>query len=374
MVALAVAAATAVPAFGLEDERAKARAAAVTQSNALRTMRDFQMAIDVLKPYEGDHNFDVYIAMGQAIEGFTTPVDRLKAVEWYSRAIDLSPNNKTGYIRRAGAYGDAGFRWFEERLDDRRKVVALAEAASPAKTAAAGEYGDLAGAIDAFTVSRFGTFNPDTRDEVMELRSKAISLDETAGRLLDRAELINSRHSNPSQGRADVDRAGGLVQQLDGDAPATWYETAQWARRAAGLPTSMTLAGVTISVNGITTPYRANVAQLRNRAIEFYSRYVDEFEASNRDYAKLGSGIGAYENRAAVYRSLGGAYHRKAIQDQETLLGINPRQPNYWRNIGVSLDALREGLAAKPFYEKYVELNGPEDMGEVGSARARLAQ
>jgi tetratricopeptide (TPR) repeat protein len=328
--------ATAAPTFAQSatptpSARDAARAAAVTQSNSLRTMRNFQMAIDVLKPYENDGNFDVYVAMGQAIEGFWTPVDRLKAVEWYNKAIAVSPNNKNGYIRRAGAYGDAGFRWFEERLDDRRKVVALSEAASATKTAAAGEYGDLAGAEDAFTVSRFGTFNPAARDTV-------------------------------------------IASQGDPNAQATWYNIAQWARRTAALPTAMTLAGITISVNGITTPYRANVSQLRNQAIEYYSKYIDAFEASNRDYSKYGDAIGAYENRAATYRNMGGSFHRKAIKDQETLLAINPRNANYWRNIGVSLDALREGVAAKPFYQKYVELNGPEDLGEVGSSKARLAQ
>ena len=127
--------------------RDAARAAAVTQSNALRTMRKFQDAIDVLKPYENDNNFDVLIAMGQAIEGFWLPVKRIEAIEWYKKAVALSPNNKTGYTRLAGAYGDAGFRSFEERLENRRKAVALSEAASPTKTATAGEYGDLAGAV-----------------------------------------------------------------------------------------------------------------------------------------------------------------------------------------------------------------------------------
>ncbi|HVG97232.1 MAG TPA: hypothetical protein VNK05_10045, partial [Chloroflexota bacterium] len=69
--ALVTSVATAGTAFGqtatpTPDARAAARAAAVTQSNTLRTMRKFQEAIDVLKPYENDNNFDVLIAMGQA--------------------------------------------------------------------------------------------------------------------------------------------------------------------------------------------------------------------------------------------------------------------------------------------------------------------
>ena len=136
----------------------------------------------------------------------------------------------------------------------------------------------------------------------------------------------------------------------------------------------MTLAGVTISVNGITTPYRASVSQLRNQAIEYYSKYINAFEASNRDYTKLRRRHRRLREPRRRLPPLGGSYHRKAIKDQETLLGINPNNANYWRNIGVSLDALREGLAAKPFYQKYVDLNGPYDLGEVGSARARLAQ
>ena len=380
LVAVVTSVATAGTAFAqtatpTPDARTAARAAAVTQSNSLRTMRKFQDAINVLKPYENDNNYDVLIAMGQAIEGFWVPAKRIEAIDWYNKAIALSPNNKTGYTRRAGAYGDAGFQFFEERLENRRKVVALSEAASPTKTATAGEYGDLAGALDSFTVSRFGTFNPGTRDEVMELRSKAIAMEETAGRLLDRAELVNSRNSNASQGRADVDRAGQIAEQGDPNTPATWYNIAQWARRTASLPTTMTLAGFTINLGGISTPYRASVAQLRNKAIEYYTRYINAFEASNRDYSKFGDALGAYENRAAVYRSLGGSYHRKAIQDQETLLAINPNNANYWRNIGVSLDALNERTPAKAFYQKYIELNGPGfDLGEVGSARARVAQ
>ena len=375
--------ATAAPTFAQSatptpSARDAARAAAVTQSNSLRTMRKFQEAIDVLKPYENDNNFDVLIAMGQAIEGFWLPAKRIEAIDWYNKAIALSPNNKTGYTRRAGAYGDAGFQFFEERLADRRKAVALSEAASPTKTATAGEYGDLAGAVGAFVVTRnangFGVFSPGTRDETMELRSKAIVGEETPGRLLDRAELINSRNSNVSQGRSDVDRAGVVATQGDPGAPLTWYRIADWARRTANLPTAMTLAGITISVSGINTPYRANVSQLRNQAIEYYSKYINAFEASNRDYSKYGDAIGAYENRAATYANLGGSYHRKAIKDKETLLGINPNNANYWRDIGVSLDALREGVAAKPFYQKYVELNGKYDLGEVGTARARLAQ
>jgi tetratricopeptide (TPR) repeat protein len=374
LLAFAATAVTAVPIFAQgATDAAAARTAAVAKATELRTMRKFQDAIDVLKPFEGDNNFDVLIAMGQAIEGFTTPADRLRAVEYYNKAIALQPNNKLGYTRRAGAYGDAGFRHFEERLNDRLKAVELSEAASPLKMATAGEYSDLAGAEDAFTVSRGGTYNPEVRDKVMALRSKAVAVEETYARLLDRAELVNSRYNNPSMGRTDVDRSSVLVEQMDPTKPATWYAVAQWARRVAALPTAMTLAGVNVTISGITTPYRASVAQLRNKAIENYSKYIDAFEASGRNYATYGDAIGAYENRAAVYRSLGGSYHRKAIKDTETLLEINPRNPGYWRNIGISLDALNERTPAKAFYQKYLDLNGQEDLGDVGATKARLA-
>jgi tetratricopeptide (TPR) repeat protein len=356
-------------------DRAKARADAVTQSNSLRTMRKYQEALDTVMPYAGDKDYNILVAIGQAIEGWTTPADRLRAIEWYEKAIALDPANKTGYARRAGAFGDAGFRYFEERLADRQRVVDMAEGASPAKLASAGEYGDLAGANDSFVIPRGGGgFDTRRRDLVMDLRSKAIALDPSSyGRFLDRAEFINSRHRNPSMGRDDVDRARFLVRSMDRSLPATWYAQAQFARRVASLPTSMTLAGSSITVDGITTPYRASVAQLRNRAIDNYSRYIKAFEESGRDYSKLGDGVGAYENRAAVYRSLGGTYHRSAIDDQETLIAINPRNAGYWRNLATSLDAISERRAANAYYEKYLDLNGSEDLGDVGATRARLA-
>jgi tetratricopeptide (TPR) repeat protein len=357
------------------DDRTKARADAVSESNALRTMRHFQLALDTVLPYANDNDFDVFVAIGQAIEGWTTPLDRLRAVEWYDRAIALEPDNKNGYVRRAGAYGDAGYRHFEERLDDRRQVVDLAEAASPTKTAAAGDYSSLAGAEGSFMVPRGGgTVDQARRELVLQLRTKAIDVDETIGRLLDRAEFINSNFKNQSMGRGDVERAWYQVKRLDQSVPANWYELAQFSRRVAALPRGMTLAGATITVDGISSQYRPSVAQLRNQAIENYSQYIDAFEGSGRDYATFGSGIGAYENRRVVFNSLGGTFHREAIKDLEVLLEINPRNANYWRNTALHLDALDERTAARPYYEKYLELNGPEDLGNVGATRARLAE
>jgi tetratricopeptide (TPR) repeat protein len=356
------------------DDRAKARADAVTRSNSLRTQRKFQEALDAVMPYAGDsNNFDVLIAIGQAIEGWTTPLDRLRAIEWYNRAIEQQPNNKTGYIRRAGARGDAGYRYHLARLEDREKVVALSEAASPNKLATAGEYSDLAGANSDLVAPRGAAIDQARLDKAMEFRSKAIAVEETYGRLLDRAELINSRFKNPSMGRDDVDRAMFLVRQMNAALPATWYARAQLGRRVAALPTSMTLAGATITVDGITTPYRASVAQLRNQAIENYSKYIKAWEESGRDYSRYGDAIGAFENRAAVYRSLGGQYHRDAIRDQETLIGLNQRNAGYWRNLAISLDAVGERTSARSYYEKYLDLNATEDLGDVGATRARLA-
>ena len=36
----------------------------------------------------------------------------------------------------------------------------------------------------------------------------------------------------------------------------------------------------------------------------------------------------------------------------------------YWRNKGVALDDLRERIPARAYYQKYLDLNGPEDLGE----------
>jgi tetratricopeptide (TPR) repeat protein len=357
------------------EDRKKERAAAVDRSDDLRTVRKFQDALDAVMPYANDNDFDVLIAIGRAIEGWSTPLDYLRAVEWYEKAIALKPTDKNGYIRRAGALGSAGYRHFEERLDDRRRVVAMAEAASPTKTASAGEYGDLAGAENSFVAPRGGGYiDNNRRDLVFALRSKALMLGETIGRLLDRAEYINSRYDNPSMGRDDVERARYQVKRLDQSKPANWYELAQFSRRVASLPTSMTLAGSTITVDGITTPYRPSVQQLRNQAKDLYTEYINAWEASGRDLVKLGSGIGAYENRRSIYNSLGGRYHRDAIRDMEALMEINPRSAGYQLNMARHLDAIDERTAARSFYEKYLELNGPEDLGDVGAVRARLAE
>jgi hypothetical protein len=104
-----------------------------------------------------------------------------------------------------------------------------------------------------------------------------------------------------------------------------------------------------------------------------YSKYIGAFEASNRDYSTYGDAVGAYENRASTYRSLGGKNHREAIDDMTTLIGINPRNADYYRLRATSLDAVAERIAAEPDYEKYLELNGPEDLGDCGAVRARLA-
>lgn len=378
MAALAATATVVTPTFAqtTTPTRATLRAAAVTQSNALRTARHFQLALDTVMPYAGDNNFDVFIAIGQAIEGFTTPADRLRAIEWYNRAIALAPTNKNGYIRRAAAWGDAGTKYLENRLADRETVVRMSEEQSPTKTAPPGEYSDLAGANASFVLPSGGVLDLNRRALVLELRSKAIALGLTAGRLLDRAEFINSRYpENRGMGRGDVDQAMLLTDQLDLSTPAGIFETAQVARRIAALNSAMTLAGLTTTIEGVSTRLRPTVGQLRNEAIDNYSKYIALFESSGRDYARFGSGIGAYENRAAVKRSLGDPRSvREAIADYEVLIQINPRNAGYWRNYGTALDAIGERGSARRYYQEYLNLMGEEDDGNVGAIRARLAQ
>jgi tetratricopeptide (TPR) repeat protein len=364
-----------IPAFADDAaDRAKARADAVKKSNDLRTVRQYSQALSTVMPYADDNDFDVFTAIGQALAGPAYPPDRKKAVEWYNKAVALKPDNVTGLANRAGNYGDLGYRYDDLRLADRRKVVELAEAASPTKTASAGNYADLAAIENTFVVPRGGgAIDEARRDLSLSLRLKALAMDDTYGRNLDVAELINSRYSNnPSMGRDYIDRATYLIKQLDPSIPKNWYDLAQFARRVSALPAAMTLAGSTITINGISTPYRASVAQLRNQAYDNYSRYIDLFESSDRDYKKYGSGVGAYENRATILKAMGGSSVKDAIKDRETLLKINPMNPGYWRNMGVDLDAIGERTAANTFYEKYLELNGDEDIGDVASTRERL--
>jgi len=69
----------------------------------------------------------------------------------------------------------------------------------------------------------------------------------------------------------------------------------------------------------------------------------------------------------------GGAFLRKAVENYNTLIAINPTNPGYWRTRSLTLDSLNERGAAREGYEKYLELNGSEDVGDVGTTRARLA-
>ena len=370
--------ASVTPAFAraAAPDRAKARADAVKQAKDLVTQFRQHEAIDLLMAYAGDKDPDVFAGIASAYSKFANPPNKLKAVEWINKAIELKPTNTSYLASRAGYHGDAGWRYHEQRLADRMRVVELAEATSPEKTASAGNYADLAGAHNAFVVPRGGgAVDEARRDLVMELRSKAIALDETYGRLLDRAELVDDRYRNPGMGRDDVSRAIWLVEhRMDPVQPGTWYQMGQLKRRIAGVDARMSLLGAMITPSGERAEsFRPGVAAYRQQAVDAYQRYIDAWEASGRDFLKLGSGADALNNQASALRDLGGANNRKAVENYDTLIGINPTNPGYWRNRSRALDSLGERGAARAGYEMYLKLNGVEDAGDAGATLARLA-
>jgi hypothetical protein len=349
----------------------------VTKAAGLRDAHKFQEGREALAPFLEDNDYDVFDEMGRNIAASTgNPNDKIASIAWFDKAIALKPKKKGAYAHRAGAYGDAGWRYVDKRLADRQKVVELAEAAASDGNASGGEYSDLAGAHNSFITPRGGGAKDMNRvAETMKWRSKAIAVDEKSyGRHLDRAELVNSHLKEPSDGWDDVDRALYLVKLMDGGKPASWYARAQLGRRLGALSTAMSLAGAKLTVNGISTQFRPSQAQFRNKAIDNYKKYIDGWEASGRDFAKFGSALDALNNLASTYRALGGVYHREALKAMQTLIELQPENPDRYWNYAISLDALDERGSANSYYQSYLDLNGGEDTGNVGAARARLAQ
>jgi tetratricopeptide (TPR) repeat protein len=237
------------------------------------------------------------------------------------------------------------------------------------KTASAGQINDLAGAtLDMASPSGQGAVDFDRVQQALDLRSRAIAMTargtvDMANRLMDRAELLNSRLKNPGAARADADEALDIVRtQLDMGVLANLYARAQINRRYANLGTTV-IAALNQPGYGI---FRPTQAQMRNEAIDYYSRYIDAFHASGRDYTKCGSGIDAYTNRASVYNSIGDpASKRKAIDDYTKAFELNPREPRrLWDRAQRQLE-LDNDAAAKADIQQYLDMTKGVDIQGV---------
>jgi tetratricopeptide (TPR) repeat protein len=351
--------------------------AALKQAETLRTQRRFSEMLPVLQPFADSKNFDVYIAIGRAYEGLRLPEFCMTAVQWHSKAIDLQPNNPNGYERRAAAYDCQGNPYFQPELTDREKYVALDEA-GPTKLSSAGRYNDLAGAIaDMAAPTGQGQVDFSRAQRALELRSKAIAmtpvatnsnLRDKAGRLMDRAELMNSRFANPGAARVDADAALDIARnQLDMSDPANWYSRAEINRRYGALGSTI-IAAVSLPGFGI---FRPTQASMRNEALAWYSKYIDAFEASGQDFVKYGSGIDAYTNRASNYNNMGDpASKRKAIENYTRSFQLDPNNfRRLWDRAQRNIELGTNAAAIRADIQQYLDMTKGVD---VQAANGRM--
>jgi tetratricopeptide (TPR) repeat protein len=293
-------------------------------------------------------------------------------VQWHSKAIDLQPNNPNAYERRAAAYDCLGNPYFQPELTDREKVVALDEA-GPTKLSTAGRYNDLAGATgDMAAPTGQGQVDFTRAQRALELRSKAIAMSPTAtnsnlrdkaSRLMDRAELINSRFANPGGARVDADAALDIVRnQLDMSEYQSWYTRADINRRYANLGSTI-IAAVSLPGFGV---FRPTQASMRNEATAYFSKYVDAFEASGQDFVKYGDALDAIVNRASNFNSLGDPQNkRKSIEGYTRAFQLDPNNfRRLWdraqRNmeLGTTAAAIRADIQQYQSMTKGVDVQG----------------
>jgi tetratricopeptide (TPR) repeat protein len=360
---------------------APSAADAVQKAETLRTQRRYAEMLPLLMPFAASNNFDVDIMIGRAYEGLKLPPDCLRALDWYNKAIALQPNNVTGYDRRASGYDCLGVPYLDRKLADRVRVVDMADTGG--KSPSAGQIGDLAGAtLDMAAPGGQGAVDFARVRKGLELRSRAIAMTSTstegglrdmAGRLMDRAELYNGRLANPGAARQDADEALNIVRtKLDMRNYRNWYSRAQINRRYAALGDTV-IAPLMLPGFGI---FRPTKAQLRNEAETYYTKYINAFEASGRDFAKYGSGVDAYTNRASNYSGMGGAINtRKAVADYSTSFALNPRNPaRLWDRAQRQMD-LGNNSAALADIQQYLAMNqGVDVQGVNGRLLALLHQ
>jgi tetratricopeptide (TPR) repeat protein len=355
--------------------------AALTQAQTFLDKRMFQEGVNLLTPLNDGKNAKVMIMLARQYQGLRLPNDCKMAVSIYDKVIAMDPKNKEAYDRRGDSYDCLGTPFLAKRLEDKLKVVEMAEAASPIKEASAGEYNGLSGAYaDNASPAGVGAVNFDFVNKSIALRSRAIAmtpeltqanLRDKSDRLMARADITNSRLANPGAARDDADEALNIVRRkLDTTEPANWYRRANVSRVYANLGANV-IAAVALPGFGTVRPTQAS---MRNEAIDFYTRYINAFESGGRDFAKYGSIIDAYTNRGANYNSMGGTPNKRtAIMDYQKAFDLNPREPRRLGDIGLRLVETGDALAAKSFFQRYFEMiQGVDIQGLNGRFAAEI--
>lgn len=360
---------------------------AIKMADTLRSQRRNQEAIDVLLPFTGSTtNPEIFYKLGQSQRELRTPADCMKTVEWYSRAIELKPTELGYYRSRSGAYDCLGREFLVERLADRQRVIDMQVGAK--KSPSAGDWADLGGAHNAL-VAPGDAVDFDRAKTVVEFYSLAIGMDNNRiGTRRDRADIMNARFKQPGVAAADYMAALELNRAKDMSVPQNARDRAVTARRLAGLGTEALKSAIYGSETLSTRNRVPNVmqAQLRNEAIEYYTKFIDAFEekaasdglAQAFADARFGKGntdpMGALGDRASVYVAMGPHFYGKALADYQRRVELEPREPDYWYNLAQQHERMRNPSGARAALDEYFKLIAGGPKNSVRDARALQAR
>lgn len=370
---------------------ATAEADLLRRVETLRTQRQNELAIELLTPLAATtRNFEVFRALGRNTRELRTPADCLKAVEFFNKALELKKDDLNVLRDRAGAYDCLGRPFLVQRLNDRERVVELQEVGGRMATAA--DYSDKGGAENALALpSPESVVDISLARRAVESYSKSLALDPTRlGTRRDRADVLITRLSDVGAGYNDYDEALRQSRQRDMSVPNNARELAITARRfaartgPAGMSaTNFIVAGRFDGLNPARNPDlapRANaiIAQLRNEARDYYTRYIEAFEERARTqsleqaFATLGGldFAGALADRAAVFNAMN--ERQKALEDLKRRTEIESREPNYWRDLGIQYELMGNRDAALNAYREFQELVGNVHHNNSGDVAARV--
>jgi tetratricopeptide (TPR) repeat protein len=360
---------------------------AIKQAEQYRLRRENSLAVNLLLPYTAtSNNPDLFRQIGRSQRQLRTPADCLKAVEWFTKGLQIAPNNTNLLGDRADAYDCLGRPYLVQRLNDRQKVVELQEAASPTKTASAGAYADLGGAHSGLIAP--GEFvDLERAKSAVEFWSKAIALDNgRLGTRRDRAGVNNSRFRLPGVAASDLGTALEMARSRDQSVVNNARERGITARVFSELGTegirSYLYGAQTVSARNNTPAVFAG--QLRNEGVDALTKFIEAFEAKERADgrsaafadSRFGAGsldiAGAYENRAILYNARN--ERDKALADYMRRTELEPREPNYWFNLAQQYDRMGNSSGVKNALREYLQLTEGGPNNNAAAARALLTK
>jgi tetratricopeptide (TPR) repeat protein len=370
---------------------------AIKQAETFRLQRRNQQAVDLLLPYTAtSKNADLFRQIGRSQRELRTPADCKKAVEWFTKAIEINSKSSTYYADRSGAYDCLDKDFQVQRMNDRAKVVEILEAASPTKTATAGAYADLGNAISSVSAPSGGEFvDRPGMERAAEYLQKAIGLDNSSiGIRRDLAGITRDRLRNfggafdllweayglektRDQSTLQNNRSRGVTTRLLTTAPSGASITDLWLQ---GRYDGMTGAEATARAN-------ARIAGLRNESIEYYQKFINAFEGKAASEGlpaafsdtRFGAGsldiAGAYADQSTVYIAQGSFQFGKALDNYKRRTQLEPREPDYWWDLANHAGNRQNDLAtAGQALEQFLRLTNGHTHNSQPAARALLTR